>query len=74
MIFQTELTTLDAELSQLQALLDAKRQQHSLLEELEVETNAALGAVALLKAKIEVVSCDAIASLKTAVLTLFDDG
>jgi hypothetical protein len=74
MIFQSELSTIDTELSQLQALLDAKRQQRSLFEELDAETNAAIEMVALLKTKIEAVSCDAIASLKTAVLTLFDDG
>jgi len=74
MIFQSELSTIDTELSQLQALLDAKRQQRSLFEELDAETNAAIEMVALLKTKIEAVSCDAIASLKSAVLTLFDSG
>ncbi len=74
MIFQTELSTLDTELSQLQALLDAKRQQRSLFEELDAETNAAIETVALLKTKIEAVSSSAIASLKSAVLILFDNG
>lgn len=74
MIFQTELTTLDTELSQLQALLDAKRQQRCLFEELDAETNAAIEMVALLKTKIEAVNSNAIASLKSAVLVLFDSG
>lgn len=74
MIFQTDIQHIDTELSQLQALLDAKRQQRSLFEELDAETNAAIEKVALLKIKIEAVSCDAIASLKTAVLQLFTDG
>jgi hypothetical protein len=74
MIFQLDIATLDTELSQLQALLDTKRQQRSLFEELDAETNAAIGMVALLKTKIEAVSSDAIASLKSAVLTLFESG
>jgi hypothetical protein len=74
MIFQIELTNLDAELSQLQAALDTKRQQRQQFEELDAETNAAIELVALLKTKIEGVSSMAIASLKRAVLTLFDDG
>jgi cell division protein FtsB len=40
MIFQTELTNLDAELSQLQAALDTKRQQRQQFEELDAETTA----------------------------------
>lgn len=74
MIFQAELTTLDTELSQLQALLEAKRQQRCLFEELDAETSATIEAVALLKTKIEAVNSNAIASLKSAVLTLFDNG
>ena len=74
MIFQSELSTLDTELSQLQALLDTKRQQRSLFEQLDAETNTVIESVALLKTKIEAVGNDAIASLKTAVLTLFDNG
>jgi hypothetical protein len=74
MIFQSQLSTLDTELSQLQALLDAKRQQRSLFEQLDAETNTVIEAVALLKTKIEAVGNDAIASLKSAVLTLFDSG
>lgn len=74
MIFQSDIQHIDTELSQLQALLDAKRQQRCLFEELDAETNAAIEMVALLKTKIEAVNSNAIAQLKTAVLTLFDSG
>ena len=73
-IFEAELTKIDAELLQLQALLEAKRQKQSLLQELEKETSATIGTFAQLKIKIQAVSSEAIASLKSAVLNLFDDG
>lgn len=75
MIFQLELTTLDTKLSQLQALLSAKQQQRNLYNQLQQQTEGYLVGLAKLKNQIaETVGGSAIASLKSAVLTLFDPG
>lgn len=74
MIFQSDIAALDTELSQLQTLLNTKRQQRLRFEELDAEVNVIIEAVTLLKTKIEAVSPDAIASFKLAVLTLFESG
>ena len=75
MIFQLELTTLDDELSQLQALLSAKQQQRNLYNQLQQQTEGYLVGLAKLKEQIaETVGGGAIANLKNAVLTLFDPG
>jgi preprotein translocase subunit YajC len=75
MIFQSELTNLDSELSQLQALLSAKQQQRNLYNQLQQQTEGYLVGLAKLKDQVaETVGGGAIASLKSAVLTLFDAG
>jgi hypothetical protein len=78
MIFQTELTSLDSELSQLEALLNAKRQQRNVYNQLQQQTEGYLEGLAKLKQQIsEAVGTNALASLKSAVLGLFgtdDDG
>jgi hypothetical protein len=75
MIFQSELTNLDSELSQLQALLSAKQQQRNLYNQLQQQTEGYLVGLAKLKDQIaETVGGGALASLKSAVLNLFDPG
>jgi hypothetical protein len=77
MIFQSTLQTLDSELSQLQTLLETKRQQRNLYSQLQTQTEGYLQGLSKLKNQIgEAIGTDAIASLKSAVLSLFgtDDG
>jgi len=75
MIFQLELSSLDSELSQLQALLSAKQQQRNLYNQLQQQTEGYLVGLAKLKNQIaETVGGGAIANLKSAVLTLFEAG
>jgi hypothetical protein len=75
MIFQSELSNLDSELSQLQALLSAKQQQRNLYNQLQQQTEGYLVGLAKLKDQIaETVGGGALASLKSAVLNLFDPG
>jgi hypothetical protein len=73
-IFAPEITALDAELIRLQELMESKRQEQTLLKELGFEANSTINAIASLKQKVAAVKVDAIASLKSAVLSLFTDG
>lgn len=74
MILQTELTALDSEIASLQALIEAKRQQQEILTSAESLASEALSRLTQAVSRIGDVAPGAIASLKTAVLTLFADG
>lgn len=74
MILQSELTTLDSEIAQLQALIESKRQQQEVLYSVENLASEALSRLTQTLFKIEEVAPAALASLKSAVLELFDGG
>ncbi len=74
MILVRELTTLDSEIAQLIALIEAKRQQQEVLASAENLASEALKALNQAVSRIGEVAPSAIASLKSAVLTLFADG
>ena len=74
MIFQSELTNIDTEITGLLAQVEAAKQRQTQLIELDTLTDHTLEGLADVVSKIQCSAPDAIASLKTAVLTLFDDG
>jgi hypothetical protein len=74
MILTQQLTTLDTEITQLQALIEAKRQQQEQLAQLDIQTGDALGLIKVCLEDLGKVAPDAIASLKSAVMGLFDSG
>jgi hypothetical protein len=74
MILAQQLTTLDTEITQLQALIEAKRQQQEQLAQLDIQTGDALGLIKVCLEDLGKVAPDVIASLKIAVLELFANG
>jgi hypothetical protein len=74
MLFSQTIDTIDSEITALLAELEAKKQQQSQLIELDALTDHTLQGLADVVSKIQCSAPDAIASLKTAVLTLFDSG
>ncbi|MEW5861431.1 MAG: hypothetical protein AB1861_29305 [Cyanobacteriota bacterium] len=74
MILAQELNVLDSEIASLQALIEAKRQQQEVLTSAESLASEALSRLTQAVSRIGEVAPGAIASLKTAVLTLFADG
>jgi hypothetical protein len=75
MIFQTELTSLESELSQLEMMLIAKRQQMGFFQNLQNQADECLEKLSrVVNHAKENTASGAIASLKTAVLGLFDGG
>jgi hypothetical protein len=72
MILAQQLTTLDTEITQLQALIEAKRQQQEQLAQLDIQTGDALGLIKVCLEDLGKVAPDAIASLRSAVIKLFD--
>src|SRR5919199_1656517 len=75
MIFQSELTSLETELSQLELMLTAKRQQLGFFQNLQSQADECLERLSrVVNHAKESTAHGAIASLKTAVLTLFADG
>lgn len=74
MIFQSELTSLESELSQLEILLTAKRQELGFFQNLQSQADECLERLSrVVNHAKESTAHGAIASLKTAVLTLFTD-
>src|SRR5919199_4201085 len=75
MIFQSELTSLETELSQLELMLTAKRQQLGFFQNLQSQADECLERLSrVVNHAKESTAHGAIASLKTAVLTLLADG
>lgn len=74
MIFQSELSTLGSEISQLLAQVEAARQKQAQLTELDALTDSSLTQLRDVVSKVGHYAPDAIANLKSAVLTLFDSG
>jgi hypothetical protein len=75
MIFQSELTNIDTEITALLAQVEAAKQRQTQLIELDALTDHTLEGLADVVSKIQCSAPDAIASLKTAVLRLFgNDG
>jgi hypothetical protein len=76
MIFQSELTNIDSEITALLARVEAAKQRQNQLIELDALTDHTLEGLADVVSKIQCSAPDAIASLKSAVLELFgtDDG
>lgn len=76
MIFQSTIDQIDAEISQLLAALEAKKQRQCQLLELDSLTDHTLEGLAAVVSKTAHYAPNAIASLKSAVLELFgtDDG
>jgi hypothetical protein len=74
MIFQSELTNIDSEIVALLAQVEVAKQRQNQLIELDTLTDHTLEGLADVVSKIQCSAPDAIASLKTAVLTLFDSG
>lgn len=75
MIFANELTSLESELSQLEMMLIAKRQQLGFFQNLQIQADECLERLSrVVNHAKENTASGAIASLKTAVLSLFTDG
>jgi len=74
MLFSQSIDSIDSEITALLAQVEAKKQQQSQLIELDALTDHTLEGLADVVSKIQCSAPDAIASLKTAVLTLFDSG
>jgi hypothetical protein len=74
MIFQSTIDNIDSEISQLLARVEVAKQRQTQLIELDALTDHTLEGLADVVSKIQCSAPDAIASLKTAVLTLFDSG
>ena len=74
MILAQQLSTIDSEISRLQSLIETKRQQQEQLAQLDKQTGDALTLIKVCLEDLGKAAPDAIASLKTAVLTLFDRG
>jgi hypothetical protein len=75
MILQPKLTNLETEIAQLQALIEAKRQQQEHLVQIDRQTGDTLTLIKICLEDLGKAAPDAIASLKSAVLGLFgNDG
>jgi hypothetical protein len=73
MIFQSELTNIDSELINLEMMLKAKHQQREFFQQLQTQADECLKGLSRVVNHAKE-SGSAIASLKSAVLTLFDSG
>lgn len=73
-IFDRQIESIDSEIAQLQALIEAQTQRQNQLIDLQAVAESALDSLSTAVSKIEASEPDAIASLKSAVLTLFDNG
>jgi len=74
MLFSQTIDSIDSEITALLAQVEAKKQRQSQLLELDTLTDNTLGQLGDVVSKIGHYAPEAIASLKTAVLTLFDSG
>jgi hypothetical protein len=74
MIFQSTIDNIDSEISQLLAQVEVAKQRQTQLIELDALTDHTLEGLADVVSKIQCSAPDAIASLKSAVLGLFDSG
>ena len=74
MLFSQTIDSIDSEITALLAQVEAKKQQQNQLIELDALTGSTLEGLADVVSKIQCSAPAAIASLKAAVLTLFDDG
>jgi hypothetical protein len=74
MIFQNQISSIDSEINQLLAQVESARQKQAQLAELDALTDSSLTQLKTVVSKIEHYDKSAIASLKSAVLTLFDAG
>jgi hypothetical protein len=74
MLFSQTIDSIDSEITALLAQVEAKKQQQNQLIELDALTGSTLEGLADVVSKIQCSAPAAIASLKVAVLTLFDDG
>ncbi len=73
MIFQSELINIDTELINLEMMLKAKQQQREFFQQLQTQADECLKGLSRVVSHAKE-SGSAIASLKSAVLTLFDSG
>jgi hypothetical protein len=71
-IFDRQIESIDSEIAQLQALIEAQAQRQNQLIDLQAVAESALESLSTAVSKINSSEPDAIASLKSAVLTLFD--
>jgi hypothetical protein len=69
MILQPKLTNLETEIAQLQALIEAKRQQQEHLVQIDRQTGDTLTLIKICLEDLGKAAPDAIASLKSAVFT-----
>ena len=74
MLFSQTIDNIDSEISELLAQVETKKQKQTQLIELDALTDNTLEGLADVVSKIGHYAPDAIASLKSAVLTLFDNG
>lgn len=74
MLFSQIIDSIDSDITALLAQVEAKKQKQSQLIELDALTDNTLEGLADVVSKIQCSVPDAIAFLKAAVLTLFDDG
>jgi hypothetical protein len=74
MLFSQTIDNIDSEITALLARVEVAKQRQTQLIELDALTDHTLEGLADVVSKIQCSAPDAIASLKTAVLTLFDDG
>lgn len=74
MIFQSDIASINNEIELLLAQIEVARQKQAQLSELDALTDSSLTQLRDIVSKIGHYAPDAIASLKTAVLTLFDSG
>jgi hypothetical protein len=74
MLFSQTIDSIDSEITALLAQVEAKKQRQSQLLELDTLTDNTLGQLGDVVSKIGHYAPEAIAQLKSAVLTLFDSG
>jgi hypothetical protein len=74
MLFSQTIDNIDSEITALLARVEAAKQRQTQLIELDALTDHTLEGLADVVSKIQCSAPDAIASLKSAVLTLFDSG
>lgn len=73
-IFERQIESIDSEIAQLQALIEAKNQRQNQLIDLQAVAESALDSLSTAVSQIEASEPTAIASLKSAVLAMFGDG
>ncbi len=73
MIFSQTIDSIDSEITALLAQVEAKKEQQNQLIELDALTGSTLEGLADVLSKIQCSAPNEIASLKSAVLSLFDD-